>query len=124
MSMALYGSLDRAVKVLLNHPELAPVITVSQTDEALWVTPYVLGSPIRALLTWHDVMTDTERELEPVRGDAGDYCKITVRGLLDGIPVSATSVTFQDLGTPGRATLEDLRAAAENEMDLPAPQPA
>lgn len=118
MSDALYDALDRAVKALKAHPDLPPSITVSMTADGLWVSPWVRGAPMTALLDWHNEMTETEREYETNGIEGGDtYYKITVRGLLDDVPVIAQAVTFQPVtGSRNRVSLVELRKLAKDEM--------
>lgn len=119
MSAVLYDALERAVKVLQQHPELPPTTTVSQTEDALWVNPYVLGAPLTAILGWHDAMREQEREFQLVTNEAGNYTTVTVRGFLEDIPVVAQTVTFQELnGQRGRITLAELRRAAGAEEEI------
>lgn len=119
LSATLYDALERAVKALQAHPELAPSITVSMTDDGLWVTPWIRGAPMKALLTWHDAMTDVERETESSGVEGGDsYTKVTVRGLLDDVPVIAQTVTFQALSTANKISIADLRKAASEEEEF------
>jgi hypothetical protein len=118
LSDALYDALDRAVKALKAHPDLPPSITVSMTADGLWVSPWVRGAPMRALLSWHDEMTETEREYEVNGIEGGDsYVKVTVRGLLDDVPVTAQAVTFQPVtGARNKVSLVELRKLAKDEM--------
>lgn len=117
MSVALYDALDRAVKALKAHPDLPPSITLSMTEDGLWVSPWVRGAPMTALLGWHEAMTDTEREYETDGVEGGDqFTKVTVRGLLDDVPVIAQAVTFQPVtGSRNRVSLVELRKLAKGE---------
>lgn len=93
MSEPLYELMDRAVKVLREHPTLPETISIAVTLDGLWVTPWIHGAPMQALLAWHDVMREPTREYEPHEG----YSKVTVRGYLGDVPVIAQAVTFQTL---------------------------
>lgn len=119
MSAQLYDALERAVKTIKEHPELAPATSLSITEDGLWVTPWIMGAPITALLTWHDALSDTEREIE----GAETYCKVTVRGLLGDVPVIAQTTTHVQL--PGnRVSAAVLRTAAHDEDPVHAPDQA
>lgn len=121
MSTALYDALERAVKVLQAHPELAPSITVSMAEDGLWVAPYIAGAPMTALLTWNDALRDVERDFESTTGPdkSYSYTKVTIRGFLEDVPVVAQSVTFQDVqGTRGRISLAELKRVAKTEEPL------
>lgn len=120
MSSTLYDALERAVKALQAHSGLPPCISVSMTDDGLWVTPYIMGAPVSAILAWAEVMSEVEREFESYpTGDGNGYTKITVRGLLEDVPVIAQTVTFQDVnGTRGRVTLAELRRIAKAEEEI------
>lgn len=87
------------------------------TDDGLWVTPYERGAPITALLGWHDALKDVTRELESYVSEAGSYRKVTVRGLLDDVPIVAQTVTFQELtgSRTGRVSEAELRRIAKME---------
>lgn len=112
MSVSLYDALERAVKMIKDHPELAPVTSVSVTEDGIWVTPWIMGGPLTALLTWHDALTEPDRELEV----AETYSKITVRGLLGDVPVIVTGTTpVQLTGNRARISAAALRTAAHDE---------
>lgn len=114
LSPPLYDALERAVKAIKAHPELASTPWVSMTEDGLWVTPWILGAPITALLTWHDAMTDVTREVSAVEG--GGYSLICIKGTLDDIPVTAQITTIQDLsGTRTGISEGDLRYHARQE---------
>jgi hypothetical protein len=117
LSVALYDALERAVKALRAHPDLPPSITLTMTDDGLWVSPWVRGAPMTALLGWHEEMTETEREYETNGIEGGDsYAKVTVRGLLDDVPVIAQAVTFQPVtGARNKVSLVELRKLAKVE---------
>lgn len=119
MSAVLYDAMERAVKALKAHPELSPSITVSMTEDGLWVTPYIMGAPMQALLAWHEALKEPERDYEVTTSDAGNYTRVTVRGLLDDVPVIAQTVTFQDVtGQRGKVSLAELKKLAKNEEPL------
>lgn len=116
MPVALYDALERAVKVLQEHTDLPVPISVSMTDDGLWVTPWLRGAPMKALLKWHEAMTEPQRECL-VRPDG--VINVTVRGFLDGTPVIAQAVTFQELSAPeDRLSLAELRRAAGEEEEF------
>ncbi len=117
MSVALYDALERAVKALKAHPDLPPSITITLAEDGMWVSPWVRGAPMTALLGWHEEMTDTEREYETNGIEGGDtYVKVTVRGLLDDVPVTAQAVTFQEVtGARNKVSLVELRKLAKVE---------
>ena len=112
MSIQLYDALERAVKTIKDHPDLAPVSMVSITEDGVLVTPWIFGAPITALLTWHDALTDPDRELEV----AESYSRIVVRGLLGDVPMIVHGTTHAQLtGSQSRISAAALRTAARDE---------
>lgn len=116
MPVPLYDALENAVKVLQEHADLPLPISVSMTEDGLWVTPWLRGAPMTALLAWREVMTDASQEFE-VRPDG--MINVTIRGLLGDVPVVAQAVTFQELsGSGGKLALAELRRAASEEEEF------
>jgi len=112
LSRSLYDFTDRAVNALRAHPDLPETISLAVTEDALWVSPWIAGAPMQAILAWHDVMRDTSREYEAGEG----YCKVTVRGFLEDVPVIAQAVTFQEVtGRIDRLSEAALRQLAKRE---------
>lgn len=117
MSVPLYDGLERAVKAIKDHPELAPTYIVSVTEKGLWVSPWILGAPLTALMSWHDAMEDVTREVMSFEG--GPYTVVQINGTLDGVPVTAQTTTIQDLsGTRTAMSEGDLRYYARQEYPV------
>lgn len=119
MNQPLHAPLEQAAKILGELDELPEYLSVAVTADGVWLTPWIHGAPITAVLAWIDMIDNPE----VTSVNYGEHTSVHAVGLFDAVRLHVSSTTHRLVQTQpdGRVSIDELRRIASEEEAFETP---